>query len=161
MVINNCICKWRKKERISFFFLWDWGLNSGLTLHSRSFYHLSHTSSPYFSGYFGDGVLQTICPGWPQTKILPISVLQAARITDVSHQWPTKKGRILTSIFCHGENIGEPKRSCGIGGSRKWYNHFKTLNKLIVFITLNKLIVIYLFWDKISWLAQAKLELSM
>jgi hypothetical protein len=24
---------------------------------------MSHTSSPFFSGYFGDGVSRTICPG--------------------------------------------------------------------------------------------------
>jgi hypothetical protein len=30
-------------------------------------YHLSHTSSPFCSSYFGDGVLWTICLGWPQT----------------------------------------------------------------------------------------------
>jgi hypothetical protein len=34
---------------------------------------------------FGDGVSPTICPGWPQTVILPISVSQIARITGVSH----------------------------------------------------------------------------
>jgi hypothetical protein len=31
-------------------------------------------------------VSQTICPIWPQTLILPISVSQVARITYVSHQ---------------------------------------------------------------------------
>jgi hypothetical protein len=30
--------------------------------------------------------LWTICPGWPQTLILPISDSQIARITGVSHQ---------------------------------------------------------------------------
>jgi hypothetical protein len=39
-------------------------------------YHLSHTSSPFCSGYFGDGVLQTICPGWPWTVTLLILASQ-------------------------------------------------------------------------------------
>jgi hypothetical protein len=30
---------------------------------------------------FGDGVLQTICLGWPWTAILPILASQVARIT--------------------------------------------------------------------------------
>jgi hypothetical protein len=33
-----------------------------------------------------DGVLRTVCPGWPWTLILPISASQAARITGMSHQ---------------------------------------------------------------------------
>jgi hypothetical protein len=48
-------------------------------------YHLSHTSNPFCSGYFGGEVLQTICSGWSQTKILLISVSQVARITGMSH----------------------------------------------------------------------------
>jgi hypothetical protein len=39
------------------------------------------TASPFCPGYFGDGVSQTICLGWPQTSILPISASQVARIT--------------------------------------------------------------------------------
>jgi hypothetical protein len=52
-------------------------------------YQLSHTSSPFYSAYFGDGagsrLFQTICPGWPRTAILLISASQIARITGVSH----------------------------------------------------------------------------
>jgi hypothetical protein len=40
---------------------------------------------PFCSAYFGDGVLRTICLGWPQISILLISASQVARITDVSH----------------------------------------------------------------------------
>jgi hypothetical protein len=53
---------------------------------------LSHTSSPLCSGYFGDGISQTIYSGWPQTSMLPISASQVAKITGVSH-WR------LTSLF--------------------------------------------------------------
>jgi hypothetical protein len=35
---------------------------------------------------FKDGVLQTICPGWPRTTILWISASQVARTTGMSHQ---------------------------------------------------------------------------
>jgi hypothetical protein len=45
---------------------------------------LNHISSPFCSGYFGDGVLWTICPRWPRTLILPISASWVARITGVS-----------------------------------------------------------------------------
>jgi hypothetical protein len=47
---------------------------------------LSQTSSPFCSGYFGDGVSRTTCLSWLQTKSLQISVSQVARITDVRHQ---------------------------------------------------------------------------
>jgi hypothetical protein len=40
----------------------------------------------YFSGYFGDGVLQTICPDWPGSLSLWISPSQVARTTGVYHQ---------------------------------------------------------------------------
>jgi hypothetical protein len=42
---------------------------------------LSHISSPFCAGYFGDGVSQTIFLGW-----IPISAFQVARITGVSHR---------------------------------------------------------------------------
>jgi hypothetical protein len=47
---------------------------------------LSHTSSPFYSGYFEDEVSRIICPGWPQTVILLILASKLARITGVSHQ---------------------------------------------------------------------------
>jgi hypothetical protein len=68
-----------------FFIWWDWSLNSGLHTWKQVLYHLNHTSSPFCSGYFGDGVLWTICPGWPPTIILLISAFQVARITGMSH----------------------------------------------------------------------------
>jgi hypothetical protein len=45
---------------------------------------LSHTSSPFCSGYFGDGVSPTICLGCPWTLILPISASQLTRITSLT-----------------------------------------------------------------------------
>jgi hypothetical protein len=45
---------------------------------------LSHTSSPFCSGYFGDQVSGTICLGWPPTMILLISAFQVARMIGVS-----------------------------------------------------------------------------
>jgi hypothetical protein len=47
---------------------------------------LSHTSSAFCSGYFGDGVSWTICLGWPCTEILLISASQVARIIG-KHCW--------------------------------------------------------------------------
>jgi hypothetical protein len=40
----------------------------------------------FCSGYFGDEVLQTICLGWAQTLIIPISTSQVPRITGMRHQ---------------------------------------------------------------------------
>jgi hypothetical protein len=37
----------------TFFFLVRWDLNSGLRPTKQVLYHLSHTSSPFYSGYFG------------------------------------------------------------------------------------------------------------
>jgi hypothetical protein len=42
------------------------------------------------------GVSRTICPGWLQTSVLPISASQVARITGVSQQSPAV---LLQSIF--------------------------------------------------------------
>jgi hypothetical protein len=68
----------------------------GFALAKQAFYGLNQISSPFCSGYFGDGILQTICPGWPQTMILPISASQIARITDMSHRSPAKgKGSLI------------------------------------------------------------------
>jgi hypothetical protein len=79
-----CCCFWR-----------DWALS----LPSRHSTTLSHTCSPFCSGYFGDGVSWTICLGWPQTSILPISASQVARITSVSHQPPAQKCNFY-AILC-------------------------------------------------------------
>jgi hypothetical protein len=51
----------------SLFFIFCEGLNAGLAkcLAKQVLYHLSHTSSPFCSGYFGDGVSPTICLGCP------------------------------------------------------------------------------------------------
>jgi hypothetical protein len=57
-------------------------------LTKQALYNLIHTSSPFWHAYFGDGVSQTICPGWPRTAVIPISVSQVARITGMSQQCP-------------------------------------------------------------------------
>jgi hypothetical protein len=53
-------------------------------LAKQELYCLIHNSSPFYPGYFGDGVLQTIYPGWPGTEILLVSASQVARITGMS-----------------------------------------------------------------------------
>jgi hypothetical protein len=74
-----------------FFFLewvWSFGLRASCVRAKQALYHLIHVSNPFCSGYFGDGVSRTICPGWPQTEILQISASQVVRITSVSHWCP-------------------------------------------------------------------------
>jgi hypothetical protein len=46
---------------------------------------LSHSSSPFCSGYFGDGVFQSICPGWSWNVIPTISASQLSRIIGMSN----------------------------------------------------------------------------
>jgi hypothetical protein len=49
-------------------------------------YLLAHTSGSFCSGYFGDGISQTICLDCDKKKIvLLISASQVARITIVNH----------------------------------------------------------------------------
>jgi hypothetical protein len=45
-----------------FFFLVGWSLNLGLILAKQALYPMSHTSSPFYSGYFGDGGLMNCLP---------------------------------------------------------------------------------------------------
>jgi hypothetical protein len=65
------------------FFLWDWGLNSGLLAVKQAFYHLCHTSGSFCSGYFGDGSLANRLRGLA-SNCNPLS-FQVARVTGVSH----------------------------------------------------------------------------
>jgi hypothetical protein len=60
-------------------------LTQDFKLEKQVLYCLSHTSSPFCSGYFGAGVSRTICQGWTQTLIFLISVSQVAGIAGVSH----------------------------------------------------------------------------
>jgi hypothetical protein len=57
----------------------------GFALAKQALYCLCHTFNPFFSGYFGNDILQIICPGWPQTAILLISASQVGRISHESH----------------------------------------------------------------------------
>jgi hypothetical protein len=52
-------------------------------LAKQTFYHLSHISNLFYSGYFRDGVSKTICLGW-------LSASQVARITGMSNGHPEK-----------------------------------------------------------------------
>jgi hypothetical protein len=63
--------------------VWYWHLDS--TLARQALHHLSHTSSPFCCGYFGDVV--SSCLGWPQISILWISASRAVRITGMSHEY--------------------------------------------------------------------------
>jgi hypothetical protein len=58
--MRNCTNIWRLKNIL--YFLWDWGLNSGLHTAKQALYHLNHTSSLFCSGYFGDGDLMNYFP---------------------------------------------------------------------------------------------------
>jgi hypothetical protein len=49
-------------------FLLAWNMVANQVL-----YHLSHTSSPFYSDYFGDGISWIICQSWLWTSVLSIS----------------------------------------------------------------------------------------
>jgi hypothetical protein len=66
-------CGWVNFSKGAFFPLCDPGLFSKLWVNRwvglPAFCHLSHISSPFCSGYFVGGVLQTVHAGWPWTRI--------------------------------------------------------------------------------------------
>jgi hypothetical protein len=84
-------------SHLLFLCVWDWSLNSEIHACKLSalplepnfkpilLYPLSQTSSPFCSGYFGDGVSQDC---WPRTAVFPISAFQVARITSMSYRCP-------------------------------------------------------------------------
>jgi hypothetical protein len=55
----------------------------GFTITKQVLYRLNHTSNSFCPGYFWDGVLWTICLGWPQIAILLFSASQITRITGI------------------------------------------------------------------------------
>jgi hypothetical protein len=82
----------KKKEHLFIYFLVDLGFELGASgLQNRqALYHLSHTSSPFCSGYFGYGSLE-LCPDWTRTTILLTLASQGARRlgdSSLSHQCP-------------------------------------------------------------------------
>jgi hypothetical protein len=94
------ITTWKKKFNYSFFFFFGgfrFELKSFL-LAKQILYHLGNTSGPFCSGYFGDGVSQTICLSWPPTMSLPVSDSHVVRIIDMSH-WCAWWNIILTFSF--------------------------------------------------------------
>jgi hypothetical protein len=82
------------RTRIFFFFCETGAWTQGFTLAKQVLYRLSHTSSPFCSCYFRDGVSWTICLGWPGTVILHILASQVDRIAGVSHWHLTRTGNL-------------------------------------------------------------------
>jgi hypothetical protein len=70
---------------IFFFFLWNWSgvWTQALLLQSGHFITWSSPSVHLSLFTFWRCDFETICLGWPQTMILPISASQVARITGV------------------------------------------------------------------------------
>jgi hypothetical protein len=73
-------------NEIIFFFGWGWFWNSGIlcTCKASSLLHDPHLQS-ILLWLFWRWNLETVCLGWPQTLILPISAFQEASMTGVSH----------------------------------------------------------------------------
>jgi hypothetical protein len=73
---------------ILFFFFFFFGgtvvWTQSFILAKQALYCLNHTSSPFWRW----GLMNYFVCGWPQTRILPISVSQVARITGMSYLHP-------------------------------------------------------------------------
>jgi hypothetical protein len=67
----------------------------------QAIYFLSYTSSPFCSGYFGDGNFANYISGLALNCDLPISASQVARITGVSH-WHLAKDSFSTGTYFAG-----------------------------------------------------------
>jgi hypothetical protein len=78
---------------------------------------LNHTSSPFCTGYVGDGVSQTVCLGWPLTVFLLISASQVARIISMSHWHP--------AIFLYEHSQGHIQLILIHTQTPKWKRHRK------------------------------------
>jgi hypothetical protein len=96
MLGMHCTTHWAASQpTITFIFLCDWSLNSGLCVSKPGALLLEPHLQSILLYYFGDGVLQTIilemesckllCPGCPGSLILLILASQKARITGMSH----------------------------------------------------------------------------
>jgi hypothetical protein len=71
-------------------------LNSGSRACKAGDPYLSHTSSPFFSDYFGRwGSCELFVWSWPKIRILQISVSQVARILGMNH-WHQAHPSLLT-----------------------------------------------------------------
>jgi hypothetical protein len=69
-------------------------------------YGLNHTSRPFFSGYFGDGVSQSIRLCWHQTITLLFSASPVARITCLSHWCPASPWFVCLCIYLVWQHWG-------------------------------------------------------
>jgi hypothetical protein len=88
----------RKGFMSFFFFLPDWGLNSGPT---------PWATPPvlFFDVFFWDRVSWTICPGWLRIAILLISASWIARIIGVSHQHLAHLKKIFLLLLYWGYTV--------------------------------------------------------
>jgi hypothetical protein len=75
----------------------------------------------FWSGYLGDQVVWTICPGWPQTLILLISASQAARVIGVSHRHWLGPLILRTELWSIWFNATQH-------GNRSWHHSKHTAN---------------------------------
>jgi hypothetical protein len=80
-------------------------------LAKQALYCLSHTASPFCSGYFGDGGLMNILPKLASHCNPPNLSPQVARIIGMSHRHPKRTGCLKISTVA----ILEQKILCWVG----------------------------------------------
>jgi hypothetical protein len=86
----------------------EFELKQGFALTKQALYHLSHTSSPFCSGYFGDGGLANYLLGLAlNLDLLQISASQVAGIIGVSLRHP-----IVCFLDAIHFDLGEMESQC-------------------------------------------------
>jgi hypothetical protein len=69
-------------------------LTQDFTLAKQVLHHQSYISRSFCSGYFGDGVSETIC-----LELALISAFQVARFTGVSHQHSAHRQVLILAVW--------------------------------------------------------------
>jgi hypothetical protein len=82
----------KKKKRFggAFYFGGTGAWTQGFILGKKTLYCLTTPPAHFALVILEMGISWVICPSWPQTTILPISVSQVPKITGVSHQHLTR-----------------------------------------------------------------------
>jgi hypothetical protein len=118
----------------------------GLMPARQVFYHLSHSTSPFFvMGSFQDRVSQTTFLDWLWTTILLISASWVTTITGVSHQHSASYGNSLFNILI------DKSLNCSATTTPTMHKFPISLHPYQTFQFLKIIWPSYWIWSGISW----------
>jgi hypothetical protein len=115
---------------------------------------LSHTSSPFHAGYFGNRISLIFYPGEPRTMIFLISTSQEARITHVSHQHPAflllSEGGTQSELGRHLLRMVEPpfawvSQCQGMKANLQFTYPTQMISQRDIYILILKILLSYFF----------------